>query len=602
MHRGDILAYPMGHIILDSQAYLMDVLVSILDHILEGVDPARPTGDQIWRHAVSNFRPKDEVVPWAPFTNATLGRPLCFDAADTLKFIQAMSERAQDHLWCLQCDKSYLHRQLQIITNSACWDREPVEKKGARFASQMVTTSLDCCSLDCLEQEARILYDIRCKYDNISKNIIAPGNTLPVDYDFALGTFMHYTYFHILQRKDRLRIDMCDSPLFDRWYILDNGNEEAQGRRVRPVRQHNHSAAHETTLVDFGGDFFDWCLCHMSRTAADVHTNFDFRLFHSLFEDHLDQCPEQEKSRLDEAHYQNVCDLGSISSFWVTISMHIPSVTRLALEDSDQSRLTWRLMLWEEKRWPMARRRYQETKSAYETIGRALIKAFEEHRSRETLPRSRAWFKKEKGLQNAVTDFWASIENRVDIELIKPDISQAERNGLLGLVSFGKDPDHLRAVQAEEDAMLAEVEEEKKRNTKSKKKKVAAKPSGKGKEGSSSKTKSEEAEGVERIRSISVSRQNFDEVFSVMFPATEAEKARTFDWKAFVSAMKAVGFQARPFATRLDVLFEHEEYRPILFYKPHPSSTVDAVLCRHYGKRMEKRCQWRRECFVIEDS
>ncbi|KAJ4386606.1 hypothetical protein N0V93_009504 [Gnomoniopsis smithogilvyi] len=516
----------------------------------------------------------------------------------------SMRQRAEDHLWSLQHDITYFRRQLQLITDSIHWDEVSEKMKGERFVSQMVMMLLDCCNLYCLEQEAQKFHDICRQY---SKNNIAPGSFLPHDYDLALSTFSRHLFSQKLHRESRLKLDLCQAPGFSEWSV---GPEDGCCQDCRPCEEHTLVGPCRpcppggATLENFGNNFFDWCLTHITIPSPDFYTNFDARLFHSLLNDHLEQCPEEDKLRLDEDILQNVSDLGSISHFWTTIiSLHFPNRTVNPKEAVIEKSFAWRWMLLDRERWPMKERTYQAIKSSFGTIGEAPITAFQNYGSHETEPdATQTNHDEEERLRCIVAEFWTFVIEEVEESINELDLTQVEKRELLSLISLGRSPDHPYFIQAEENTTSIRIEKKGTKKPKDKRKKRLGQVSDKSNTGSLPKETSGEKKDVERILSIPVSRQTYDEVLCAMFPVTENENSQSVHWKAFVAAMEAVGFQARPIATEHDVLFEHEEYGAFVFYKPHPGPFIDPVLCQHYGKRMEKRCQWRRDAFVVENS
>ncbi|KAH7116366.1 hypothetical protein EDB81DRAFT_819176 [Dactylonectria macrodidyma] len=47
-HRADTLGFPRATLVLEAQAYLMGVLCSIMERILDGVDPSQPPRVEKW--------------------------------------------------------------------------------------------------------------------------------------------------------------------------------------------------------------------------------------------------------------------------------------------------------------------------------------------------------------------------------------------------------------------------------------------------------------------------------------------------------------------------------------------------------------------------
>jgi hypothetical protein len=99
-HRGDTLGFPRAILVLEAQAYLMEVLCSIVEKILDGVDPSQPPRAEKWRDLVSHedFRETGAVKFWSPYTNQAFSKPPELDSSYLLTLAKARLEETGDHL------------------------------------------------------------------------------------------------------------------------------------------------------------------------------------------------------------------------------------------------------------------------------------------------------------------------------------------------------------------------------------------------------------------------------------------------------------------------------------------------------------------------
>lgn len=76
-HRADTLGFPRALLVLEAQAYLMEVLCSMVERILNGVDPSQPPRVEKWRDLVSHeaFRETTVVEFWSPYMNQAFSQP-----------------------------------------------------------------------------------------------------------------------------------------------------------------------------------------------------------------------------------------------------------------------------------------------------------------------------------------------------------------------------------------------------------------------------------------------------------------------------------------------------------------------------------------------
>jgi hypothetical protein len=62
-NRANILGFPRARLVLEAQAYLMEVLCNIVDKILDGVDDSQPARIENWREltTTAEFKRAGEV-------------------------------------------------------------------------------------------------------------------------------------------------------------------------------------------------------------------------------------------------------------------------------------------------------------------------------------------------------------------------------------------------------------------------------------------------------------------------------------------------------------------------------------------------------------
>ncbi|KAL5592256.1 hypothetical protein FOVSG1_006192 [Fusarium oxysporum f. sp. vasinfectum] len=116
-HRADTLGFPRAMLVLEAQAFLMEVLCSVVERILDGVDPSQPSRVEKWRDLVSHeaFRETGVVEFWSPYTNQAFSQPPEFDSNYLLTLAKTRLDETRDHLWYLQCDAAYMRRHQNTI-------------------------------------------------------------------------------------------------------------------------------------------------------------------------------------------------------------------------------------------------------------------------------------------------------------------------------------------------------------------------------------------------------------------------------------------------------------------------------------------------------
>lgn len=250
------------------------------------------------------------------------------------------------------------------------------------------------------------------------------------------------------------------------------------------------------------------------------------------------------------------------------------------------------------------------------------MSAFEQHQPPQG-PRGKAWLMYNQKLHSALDKFWGTMKAAMKIEMSHKILTPDEEGEFNGICSFGSSKEHVEAVRAEENAILAELDRQEKKLatpvsvfTDS----PTAPPLNRAATNTRKKNKTQpensqdDTSGLEAALSnlslattpiepplepIPVSRRNFDEVFGAMFPADRAEAKRPVDWGTFSHGMRAVGCALENSSGGSEVLFRHVVFGKITFHKPHPEPKIDPIKLHAWGDRLEKRFGWRRERFVV---
>jgi hypothetical protein len=116
-HRADILGFPRAQLVLEAQAYLMEVVCIIVDMVLDGADDTQPARAEKWREltTTAGFKRTGEVEFWAQYTNPAFSAPPHLNIGYLLSLAKTRLDAMGDHLSHLQCDAAYMRRHLKII-------------------------------------------------------------------------------------------------------------------------------------------------------------------------------------------------------------------------------------------------------------------------------------------------------------------------------------------------------------------------------------------------------------------------------------------------------------------------------------------------------
>ncbi|KAH7116470.1 hypothetical protein EDB81DRAFT_848429 [Dactylonectria macrodidyma] len=242
-HRADTLGFPRAMLVLKAQAYLMEVLYSIMVKILNG-----------WINLISNaaFRETGVVESWSPYTNQAFSPPP--------EFNNAMG----DHLWYLQCDATYIRRHLKIMFATEIFKKASDTQKGVMITQRI---RYECRHVDAARERFR--------------DSTYPGTTLPVSYDRALGALELLLVNQVIYRASCLRelLPYHDAKLPDAIGVL---------RRKKSAN----------TKECFANDRLYWCLVQLLAKPDDQRT-FNHSMLFAMLQEHMSNNPS-ERARLDE--------------------------------------------------------------------------------------------------------------------------------------------------------------------------------------------------------------------------------------------------------------------------------------------------------------
>ncbi|KAF2221050.1 hypothetical protein BDZ85DRAFT_266197 [Elsinoe ampelina] len=108
------------------------------------------------------------------------------------------------------------------------------------------------------------------------------------------------------------------------------------------------------------------------------------------------------------------------------------------------------------------------------------------------------------------------------------------------------------------------------------------------------------------VAPVQVARDNLL-VFKQMFPSDDEHFTRKLSWQHFCAAMVDAGFAMTQGSGSAVSFKQSDTFHPspasgasgsIVFHRPHPDSSIDPIMLRSFGKRLEKWFGWSRELFV----
>jgi len=334
-HQADILGFPRAQFVLEAQAYLMEVLCTIVEMVLEGADDSQPARTEKWREltTTAGFRRTGEVEFWSQYTNPAFSAPPDLDIGYLLSLAKTRLDATGDHLSHLQCDAAYMRRHIKIIFDTEIY-------KGARNneAAAMLTRQI------CQEVHGYHLWrwvEIECRHvEQVHQrfgNGASPGRPLPVRYDRALGALELFIVDQVIFRANFLEKVLPHTPGLSKHWSLERTGDLPPGTS-RLIR--NSSTNSKESLAE---DPLDWCLIQMLG-KPDEQSHFDHDMLFAFLQNHQSTANSKEKGRLDEIIYQHLSDLATCHEMLVSIRLHRPQNTARMMQEvkATENREGWK--------------------------------------------------------------------------------------------------------------------------------------------------------------------------------------------------------------------------------------------------------------------
>ncbi|PSR75741.1 hypothetical protein BD289DRAFT_487045 [Coniella lustricola] len=623
LHRKTAVAYPLGSLLLEAQAALLDMLRKIVDKILEGQDPTRPdrTGKWLALTAMPDFRPSGSIEGWSWFTHGALCPPAELDMQQVLVSVKARRERSEDYLLAMQGDPIVFRDAVDSVISKFDWT-----KKQSR---------VDAGALLCVQGELaahRYIHHRLLESEVARVALIAPPDrTLDVseaqeppgfgDLDVAMRGLRCLVYEMLKQRTAELQILLTRVPELDGCWSL-NKNAKQQNAQIAEADRHQLCIHKQLSLDSLRSEFVEWFACKVAFEPSEFVevTHRTVLTYYKSFVGN-DTASKQEKARVDTHVYMAISDVSFLCELLQKVwFLYAPATLRP--EDRVTRASYWahgprRLVTQRElcSLAPVLHVSKSRTGRDYfgcpgHGVGSSVLDAF---RAREgvalydssgaALPAGEAADARQ-ALYTSRTDFWLMVAQHVGREYARASTTANEKEKYFDLLQSD-------CVEKASSEVKLAAQRQKRRDRRAKA--FWSEVSSGNKPGNESKNKNEKKKkkkkkddgSLETMTKppppppIFVSEQHWNEFIAPMFPKTASEKKRTASWAIVVQALQAIGFQVLVCSGGLEVEFRHATFGSFLVYKPHVLLKIEAAELQQWGKRFARRCQWSRERFLV---
>ncbi|KAG9858920.1 hypothetical protein KCU98_g361, partial [Aureobasidium melanogenum] len=610
--RWDIIGYPRARLIIEAQALVFFRLRSIVDIILEGINPESVGASGKWQEMVrAGFKQTNAIELWSDYINQPFSSPPNFDVDYYCSVARARMQAAQDHLWLLQTDVSYARRFIKVMAAGEVYRSN---WKFVLIGGDIREAILDCLRWVQLDKEWSSVQEQYRRF----RDSIRPGQPLPRSLELSLAILERALLDSMDKRIKHLTVYITQRPGFQHYYkftmldeIIDHGSHFAFANAKTLLTRSEPEQYVEDPL--------DWTLTQLMG-PPDTELRFDYAELFAKLEAHLAEADHKDRERLDETLYVKFSEFATHHEMLSAVRLHRPAYIRRGPEDIED--------MLKENSTPFTRSLVQP-KSGH--LGTAMfptrsLERFDQLNKEKPAVgcRNKAWLDFRTTEREALASFWTQAREALRTELSNTRMRQEEIDHALSLLSFSTSKEYAEMVEVERsdvlEAIAAAAESKKATSTAllsdafwetgpdvsrlaidqraPKPKTRPIQPTNKPIDDTTSlKPSIDKDTEVPNPLQIPATPRALD-IIRKMFPSSAEEtSAKDTDWDLFVHAMNDLNFSARNVGGSA-VAFEHLSNKKIIFHRPHPVAKIDSIMLQSMGKRLRKHFDWSREVFV----
>jgi hypothetical protein len=438
------------------------------------------------------------------------------------------------------------------------------------------------------------------------RDSITPGQPLPKKVDQALGALELVLVNAVHERSQQLQAIVSQRPGFRENYVYGDTTLNKKGLYSVTYKFKCFGANEDEGNANIYREQRLWWILMQLQGEPDSHTRFRYAMLLDMLDDHLAKSSTEERARLDEILYEKLSDYATLLELFWSIRMHCPRNSIGNIKDCEQTedRLVWRA-----------------SKTAISTqipeIA-ATVKALDEFRSTNAPagPRDHAWLQQFDNMHKTLQDFWREMAFSYRKVYEENGFSEADVEYSMEPLRAWNDPAYIARLTKKRSRVEADLQKiqiveygdvflplpnPSDAPTKPDiSQHVKVKPKTRGCPQAEDPKQAEEVPEVYStpVKTIHLSKSPYT-TLRCMFPITNEERQQSIGWVAFVNSMNETGFVARNGGGSI-VRFESRNGEgSINFHRPHPDPTIDPVMLRAMGWRMNKWFGWVRETFVL---
>ncbi|KAF2126717.1 hypothetical protein P153DRAFT_254026, partial [Dothidotthia symphoricarpi CBS 119687] len=594
-HRCDAIGFPRASLLIEAQATLMSILRRILEQVVELLPVDSQVGmEKMTRYLHDAWTSPQAHLSWSSYVHQPFMPAPKLDLDASLVEVQARRDNVGDQLWLLQTEPAYFRRYIGLVRqlpgSEMLYSQNAMKEITLAEIKAMVEMYWFWQGILVELEHTRHMY-------RVFRDHIAPGSPLPPKVNFALGALEALLVQGIDKRGKQLQALLRARPAFYHMY------HHSRSSKTEMISSLKDSPNKPNPADAYKTDRLWWCLGNLLGEPR-TPTRIPHTVVLGLLDDHLQIADQKEIRKIDGILLERLSDYATMHEIWEGIRLHRPSYTERTMHDCKNSD--------DRSGWRRVRLAIPEF-GALGDVTKALNN-FDKTKA-PAGGKNYQWLTVFDANHDMLKTFWASMHELFKTWHARCGFSEEDTANSLQVLGLWKSEDYHERLASKRQTVLSDISKRKtladndvflpmpftdtsNPNTQIVERKSKTKT--RGETSNSSEAKKDESTTMPEpsIQYIGVPKSAI-KVFRRMFPVELQERSAEVDWKDFVGAMCNAGFAARSGGGSI-MIFEQDQGK-IIFHRPHPDSTIDAIMLQSMGRRMNKWFGWTRESFVLAD-
>ena len=560
----------------------------------------------------------------ASYESIPFSDPSIFPIKHLISITKDRQAEAEDELWLIQTDPSYLLRRIRSFEKHShrqirgnIRSRETI-KLGEIVSDIIWKPAHDYVQWNAILQQLSVLQGLRKKHEST----IRSATSLPTAYDIAISSFCVMAKSMQNNIRQQLNLRAASISILEPYFSREQTLDSRTGMMMVKTQVTNEA------FQRLKKDKVAYLLAKLcSENEELLYRNLPQALH--ILDGALALCTQEKAARLDPFMYAMLSDLAVLEEMITACSLHSPSHRIMSYEEC---------LNVETPYWQYQQARHHKASGGFLHEGdvTGIIRSLRPLHNLK-MPRGshdERWLTQTKRARSSLFDIWVEAEKVVTSYCDRLEYQGPLREPFHRSLRFYKDRKFLDEIEAEYQAVQAEIEETnalqqmaslnfrsnheaeaKKPEPAYVKQKIKTRGQPTETESASIAPVQSDAETLTAQTAILYRLESAHfRVITHLFPSAQDPAGSfktTFNWTDFVSTMGKLGFEvqsrggsAHSLNGKIQVVDAEgkaqEQQRSIVVHRPHPDPEMGPDVLRAIGRRCGKHFGWRREHFAEE--